>query len=83
MDNVGFNMGKWYRLASIMVNQFYFAFQVYKATADYDSAYAMYQMKYSQMVNNESVKFSDWRSIVLDRKLPRKTFVQVNTSIQG
>jgi len=48
--------------------------QVYKATADFESAKAMYDF-YSSVDED----FANMRMIVLDRKLPRRMFVQPRT----
>ena len=35
------------------------------------------------MTDNDKIKFSSWRNIVLDRKVSRKMIVQCNTFISG
>lgn len=59
------------------ISNFLMRLQLYKATADYDSGKAMYQ-KYSHIDDSMLLK----RQIVLDRKQPRRLFVQCNTKIQ-
>ena len=56
--------------------------QVYKATADYAAAKEMYD-HYAAVTDAEPPHFLSLRSIVLDRKQPRKLFVQCNTEIIG
>ncbi|XP_066279267.1 dipeptidyl peptidase 3-like isoform X1 [Branchiostoma lanceolatum] len=55
--------------------------QVYKSTADYPSAKAMYD-KYSLVSEEGSHKWLTLRDVVLARKQPRKMFVQVNTTVK-
>ena len=55
------------------VDQFLLRIQVYKATADYDSANEMYN-KYT----NVTEKFQKLRDEVIARRKPRKMFVQPN-----
>jgi len=43
----------------------------------------MYQDELSSMTDNEEVKFTSWRQIVLDRKITRKMIVQCNTFLNG
>ena len=56
--------------------------QVYKATGDYEQAKKMYD-HYSEVSDNSHPCFLSLRSIVLDRKQPRKMFVQGNTKLSG
>ena len=56
--------------------------QVYKATGDYEQAKKMYD-HYSEVSDNSHPRFLSLRSIVLDRKQPRKMFVQGNTKLSG
>ncbi|XP_067943549.1 dipeptidyl peptidase 3-like [Watersipora subatra] len=55
--------------------------QVYKATADYTKGKQWYQDDLSAMTNTDTLKFTDWRQIVLNRKVPRKMLVQCNTFV--
>lgn len=54
--------------------------QVYKSTADYAAGKEMYN-RYSAVTDNEAPHFLSLRTIVLKRKLPRKMFVQCNTTL--
>ena len=56
--------------------------QVYKATADYAAAKEMYD-HYAAVTDAQPPHFLSLRSIVLDRKQPRKLFVQCNTERKG
>jgi dipeptidyl-peptidase-3 len=63
------------------VSEFLVKFQVYKATADEANAKQLYD-KYTQFQTKEEEK--KWlllRKIVLDKRQPRKVFVQPNTFI--
>lgn len=55
--------------------------QVYKSTADVKSAKKMYDY-YSDVNDQEEPKFLHLRSIVMDRKQPRKMLVQQHTYIE-
>lgn len=55
--------------------------QVYKSTADVEAGKEMYD-RYSDVNDSSEPHFLSLRSIVLDRKLPRRMFVQQNTFIQ-
>lgn len=57
--------------------------QVYKATADFESAKSWYQDGLSAMRDDDKIKFTSWRQIVIDRKVARKMMVQCNTFIKG
>lgn len=54
--------------------------QVYKSTGDYTSGRAMFD-GYSAVNDDSAEKFLSLRQTVLDRKQPRRMFVQCNTSI--
>lgn len=56
--------------------------QVYKSTGDVESARKMYSY-YSDVNDQESPKFLSLRSIIMDRKQPRKLFVQHHTYVEG
>ncbi|XP_013399132.2 dipeptidyl peptidase 3 [Lingula anatina] len=56
--------------------------QIYKSTADYESAKAMYDY-YSKVSDDQEPKFQSLRDIVIARKQSRKMFVQCNTKIKG
>ncbi|KAK2836822.1 hypothetical protein FQN49_006685, partial [Arthroderma sp. PD_2] len=52
---------------------------VYKSTADYEAGKALY---------DESTRVDEWwgskvRPVVLQKKVPRKVFVQANTVLEG
>ena len=57
--------------------------QIYKATGNAVEGKKMYA-HYSAVDNsNENMPWLKWRKIVLDRKKPRKMYVQANTEITG
>ncbi|KAK3745455.1 hypothetical protein RRG08_046114 [Elysia crispata] len=56
--------------------------QVYKSTADVEAARKMYSY-YSDVNDQEEPKFLHLRNIVMDRKQPRKLFVQQHTYIDS
>uniref|UniRef100_A0A0B6YUJ3 Dipeptidyl peptidase 3 n=1 Tax=Arion vulgaris TaxID=1028688 RepID=A0A0B6YUJ3_9EUPU len=56
--------------------------QVYKSTCDVESATKMYSY-YSDVNDQDSPKFLSLRCIVLDRKQPRKLFVQHHTYVEN
>ncbi|BFZ07144.1 hypothetical protein BsWGS_10183 [Bradybaena similaris] len=56
--------------------------QVYKSTGDVESARKMYS-RYSDVNDQDSPKFLSLRSIVMDRKQPRKLFVQHHTYLEN
>ncbi|XP_059174318.1 dipeptidyl peptidase 3-like isoform X2 [Physella acuta] len=55
--------------------------QVYKSTADVEAGRKMYQF-YSDVNDQDEPKFLSLRSIVMDRKQPRKLFVQHHTYVE-
>jgi dipeptidyl-peptidase-3 len=55
---------------------------VYKATADVEFGKKMFGF-YSDVNDSHEPHFLSLRSIVLDRKLPRRMFVQQHTYIEG
>ncbi|XP_035228108.1 dipeptidyl peptidase 3-like isoform X2 [Stegodyphus dumicola] len=63
------------------IGKFLQRLQLYKATADFTSAKAMYD-KYSAVTSEDKYPFLEYREIVLARKKPRKMFVQANTYIE-
>ncbi|XP_064621845.1 dipeptidyl peptidase 3-like isoform X2 [Lineus longissimus] len=64
------------------IGKFLTKLQVYKATADYDSAKKMYD-HYSEVHDDSEPHFLTLRAIVLKRKQPRKMFVQTNMVVSG
>jgi len=56
--------------------------QVYKSTADIKSAKQMFD-KYTVVNNDGKYPWANWREIVLDKKQPRKLFVQCNLTLNG
>ncbi|XP_038072847.1 dipeptidyl peptidase 3-like [Patiria miniata] len=61
------------------IEKFLRKLQVFKSTGDYDSARAMYD-GYSAVNDDTAEQFLSLRQVVLSRKLPRRMFVQVNTT---
>ena len=57
-------------------------FQVYKSTADYTSGKELYD-NYSAVNDDTDDKLLSLRQIVMERKMPRRMFVQVNTVLDG
>ena len=55
---------------------------VYKSTGNLEAARAMYA-KYSEVSSSGPYQFAEWRSMILEKKQPRKIFVQSNTRLQG
>lgn len=55
---------------------------MYKATADIKSAKSMFK-KYTDVNNEGKYPWANWREIVLDKKQPRKLFVQSNLILNG
>ncbi|KAM4617532.1 dipeptidyl peptidase 3 isoform 1-T2 [Discoglossus pictus] len=64
------------------IERFLRRLQVYKSTADVESAREMYN-GYSAVSDAEPQKFLALRDIVIARKEERKSFVQINTRITG
>ncbi|GFO14314.1 dipeptidyl peptidase 3 [Plakobranchus ocellatus] len=64
------------------IGKFLCKLQVYKATADVEAAKKMYSY-YSDVNDQQEPKFLHLRSIVLDRKQPRKLLVQHHTYIEN
>lgn len=60
------------------IKQFLLKLQIFKSTADIQSAQEMFD-KYSEV----SEPFAKYRQIVLERKKPRKLFVQSSTQLTG
>jgi len=60
------------------LGDFIMKLQVYKSTADVDSARNMFET-YASISNDKKHPWLKWRDIVIDRKLPRKMCVQANT----
>jgi len=60
------------------MSDFLLKLQVYKSTADIKSARAMFS-RYSAVTNDGKYPWKSWRDIVMDKRQPRKVFVQHNT----
>ncbi|XP_046646528.1 dipeptidyl peptidase 3-like isoform X1 [Daphnia pulicaria] len=56
--------------------------QVYKSTGNVEAARAMYA-KYSEVSSTGPYPFAEWRAMILEKKQPRKIFVQSNTRLEG
>jgi len=61
------------------MHEFLLKLQVYKSTADIKQARAMFD-KYTSVHDNGKYPWATWREIVMDKKQPRKIFVQCNTA---
>jgi dipeptidyl-peptidase-3 len=55
---------------------------VYKSTGDVEAGKEMYNF-YSEVTNDGEPYFLSLRSIILDKVLPRRMFVQQHTYIEG
>ncbi|KAM8940170.1 dipeptidyl peptidase 3 isoform 2-T2 [Pelodytes ibericus] len=64
------------------IQRFLQRLQVYKSTADVESAKKMYE-EYSTVTGCDPYRFLTLRDIVISRKEERKSFVQINTRITG
>ncbi|XP_061172745.1 dipeptidyl peptidase 3-like [Saccostrea echinata] len=64
------------------IGKFLKKLQVYKSVGDVESGKKMYDY-YSDVHDRDEPHFLSLRSIVLDRKQPRRMFVQHNTVVQG
>jgi len=62
------------------ISDYLLKIQVYKATADLKSAKQMFD-KYTVVNNDGKYPWANWREIVLDKKQPRKLFVQCNLAL--
>lgn len=56
--------------------------QIYKSTGNLEAARVMYA-KYSEVSSTGPYPFAEWRSLILEKKQPRKIFVQSNTCLEG
>jgi dipeptidyl-peptidase-3 len=56
--------------------------QLYKSIADYKSAKEMFD-KYTAVTSESKYPFLNYREIIMERKKPRKLFVQPNTVLEG
>lgn len=67
----------------ILINvKTFFKNKVYKATADIKAARAMFE-GYTNVNNDGKYPWAQWRDIVMDKKQPRKLFVQSNVLLNG
>jgi len=64
------------------IADFLLKIQIYKATADINSARKMFT-GYTDVNNDGQHPWASWREIIMDKKQPRKQFVQHNTAIAG
>jgi dipeptidyl-peptidase-3 len=62
------------------ISDFLLRIQVYKSTADYESANEMYE-KYSFVEEDGKYPFAKWREIVLNNRKPRLILIQSNTEL--
>lgn len=56
--------------------------KIYKSTGNLEAARVMYA-KYSEVSSTGPYPFAEWRSLILEKKQPRKIFVQSNTCLEG
>lgn len=64
------------------IERFLLQLQVFKATANVRAAKELYE-KYSEVTDHCQYPFRTYWDIVMDRKKPRRLFVQCNTSLNG
>ena len=64
------------------IGRFLRKLQVFKSTGNVEAARAMYD-KYSRVADDGDFPFAQWRAMIMDRKQPRKMFVQSNTLLDG
>jgi len=64
------------------IGNFLCKLQLYKSTADVEAGRKMYS-HYSEVSDSAEPHFLSLRQIVLDRKQPRKLFVQHHTCLEG
>ena len=69
-------------LSTSSVRSLRFVVKVYKSTGDYEGAKKMYD-HYSDVNDRDAPHMLSLRATVLDRKQPRKMFVQCNTMLNG
>jgi len=63
------------------ISDFLLKLQVYKSTADIESARKMFD-RYSAVNNDGQLPWESWRDIIIEKKQPRKLFVQHNTFLE-
>ncbi|KAG8186077.1 hypothetical protein JTE90_027071 [Oedothorax gibbosus] len=63
------------------IGKFLARLQLYKATADVTSASKMFD-GYSKVKSEKKYPFLDYREIIMERRKPRRLFVQANTFIE-
>ncbi|GFQ82984.1 dipeptidyl peptidase 3, partial [Trichonephila clavata] len=63
------------------IGKFLGKLQLYRCTANIKSAKEMFD-KYSLVISEDKHPFLDYREIVMDRKKPRRMFVQANTAVE-
>ncbi|GFU03940.1 dipeptidyl peptidase 3 [Nephila pilipes] len=63
------------------IEKFLGKLQLYRSTANVKSAKKMFD-KYSLVISEDGHPFLDYREIVMDRKKPRRMFVQANTVLE-
>lgn len=78
MLRITMNREKIYTTGRKAISDFLTKLQVYKSTADYEKANALYE-KYSDV----DERFLNWRDIVLLNKQPRLIIIQANTELEG
>lgn len=79
---ISLDRNKIYTVGRAAINDYLLKIQVFKATADVVSARTMFD-RLTAVDNDGKYPWAAWREIVMDKKQPRKFFVQHNTFLEG